>query len=392
MNTHLGTRHQLIDALKLQMTEPSMLYAARLARVVPWSMNAEGEMHWGAFSGLVLGYSAQDLAAQKGLPFHLIPEEDSLSVQRARLSAEMGFPADFECRMLHKAGHAIWTRWFMVKEGREFHGAIQDISTQHAIQEKLILNQKKEVVEILASGLAHDLNNLLMTILGCCEILETEQAFSDLLERRLSFIKGEAVRGKELIHQLIRFVRRGDCLSALLDLNATLMEARDLLRQALHGKGELELDLAADLPRIYLDPSRIRQAVMNLVLNARDAIGEKGRVTLRTRVTGLDAEFTRPFSRPPGKYLALTVEDNGSGIPKEHLPRIFEAFYSTKGTGGSGLGLFTANQIVAEHGGFIECYSQPGVGTRLRIYLPVDKDGARPNASQGEVCAGHDSY
>lgn len=353
----------------------AMLEAASVAKVVPWSMNAGGTLRWGDSAGPVLGLAPEVLAAHPGWPWHLLLEEDQPRLRQALREASTGLVAGADCRMRHGEGRIIWTRWTLARDGEGFRGALQDITEQHTVQEQLIQSQKLESLGTLVGGIAHDFNNLLMAILGYCEIFESDPGFTARQRKGLEVIHRAAQRGRDLVDRLLGFSRRVPPRRETGNLNTVLSESAALLIHALSSRIHLDLQLAPHLPDARFDSGQMHQVVMNLAINARDAIEGEGTLTLRSGVAAVPAETALVHRRLPGRYVYLEVEDSGCGIPPDRLRRIFEPFYSTKGAKGTGLGLSMVHGIVTEHGGFVECDSRVGTGTRLRVLLPLDQTG-----------------
>jgi len=371
-NRDITARRQAEEDLFEASTQRlAMLEAASVARVVPWSMGCDGRMHWGDSAKLVLGQSPSALEALQAWPWELIEGGDKPRLEQALREAQLGIVASFECRMRHGQGHLIWTRWTLAREQDTFHGAIQDITEQHAIQEQLLQSQKLESVGTLVGGIAHDFNNLLGAILGYCEIFDADESLTARHRKGLGVIQGAAQRGRDLVTQLMGFSRKATPNRALTNLNAIASEAGNLVTRALPMGIRLNLDLHPELPDTLLDSGQIHQVIMNLVINARDAIQAPGFITLRTGRLEIDPATTLAHGRPPGPYTFLEVVDTGCGIPPDKLNRIFEPFYTTKGAKGTGLGLSVVYGLVTEHGGFMECQSELGQGARFRVLLPL---------------------
>jgi PAS domain S-box-containing protein len=360
------------DLFEASRQRLSMLEAASVARVVPWSMGPDQHMQWGDSASLVLGRSPALMGHQPSWPLDLIQEQDRPRLQQALREADLGVPASFECRMRHGRGHTIWTRWTIARDHEFFHGAVQDITEQHAIQEQLLQSQKLECVGTLVGGIAHDFNNLLGAILGYCELFGDDPELKARHLKGLGIIQGAARRGRELVGKLMGFSRKVAPNRVRADLNDLVAEAADLVAHALPSGIKLSLELAPNLPDADLDPGQIHQVVMNLVINARDAIQGSGEITLRTGRHDIGPEAGLAHHRSPGPYAYIEVEDTGCGIPEDQLARIFEPFYTTKGPNGTGLGLSMVYGLVTEHGGFMECQSQVGRGTLFRVMLPLD--------------------
>ena len=359
------------DLVEASRQRQAMLEAASVARVVPWSMDLDQRMHWGASAGMVLGLSPEALGAHPGWPLERIHPEDRSRLQQAIQEADKGFVGSFECRMQHGSAHWIWTRWTLAREQGTFHGAIQDVTEQHAIQEQLLQSQKLESMGTLVGGIAHDFNNLLGAILGYCQLFEQDDALQARHRKGLGVIQGAAQRGRQLVNQLRGFSRKDPPNRVFSNLNAVVSEATDLVAHAMPSEVKLSLDLCPDLPSTFQDPGQVHQVVMNLVINARDAIHGPGSITLRTGHQTVSPEVAAAHNHRPGPYVFIDVADTGCGIPPDHLARIFEPFFTTKGLNGTGLGLSVAYGLVAEHGGFLECQSEVGRGTRFRVMLPV---------------------
>jgi signal transduction histidine kinase len=348
-----------------------MLEAASVARVVPWSMAPDGQMRWGDSANLVLGQPPAALESQHGWPWETIQEEDRPRLHQALREADLGMVASCECRMSHGQGHPIWTRWTLARDQGSYRGALQDITEQHTIQEQLLQSQKLESVGTLVGGIAHDFNNLLGAILGYCELFEDDPDLNARHRKGLGVIQGAAQRGRELVDHLLGFSRKVAPNRVESNLNAIVAEAVDLVARALPGDIRMSLELSPDLPDTLLDPGQMHQVIMNLVINAKDAIQSPGTIVLRTGHSDISPETASAHNRPPGPYVHLEVEDTGCGIPLDQLNRIFEPFFTTKGLKGTGLGLSVVYGLVMEHGGFLECHSEVGRGTRFKVMLPL---------------------
>ncbi|WP_456430752.1 PocR ligand-binding domain-containing protein [Thermosulfuriphilus sp.] len=253
----------------------------------------------------------------------------------------------------------------------EVVSVIEDITEDRLLQDNLLQLQKMEGLGRLAGGIAHDFNNLLMGIMGQAELLLLEE--EGPLRRRAEEIIKTCKRGAELVQQLLAFGRRQQPQFEVLDLNRLLKEMAQMLTRLIGEDVELCLDLSPELWSIKGDRVKIQQVILNLVVNARDAMPQGGVLTIRTG----NQKIGSGRSFPGGQYVVLSFEDTGSGIPKHLLPLIFEPFFTTKEVGqGSGLGLAIAHSIVSQHGGFIEVSSEKKKGTVFSIYFPRTR--ARP--------------
>jgi PAS domain S-box-containing protein len=262
----------------------------------------------------------------------------------------------------------------------------RDISDRRQLETALFQAQKMDAIGQLAGGVAHDFNNLLMVISSYAELLldETPTGRAHL---RLEEIQGAARRAAELTRQLLAFGRKQSQQLQILDLNRVLRDIARTLPRLIGEDIELRLMPEAGIGQVRLDPVQIEQVVMNLASNARDAMPSGGTLTIQTSSVELDSAFvqTRAFV-PPGRYVLLEVSDTGCGIPLEHLPHVFEPFYTTKAQGkGTGLGLATLYGIVKQSGGFVWVYSEPNLGTTFKIYFPEVRSKTTASAPSTQV-------
>jgi two-component system, cell cycle sensor histidine kinase and response regulator CckA len=255
---------------------------------------------------------------------------------------------------------------------RHFIAIKQDITARKRIEEQFRQAQKMEAVGRLAGGVAHDFNNNLLVIFGYCGMIigrlpEDDPTRHDLLE-----IQKAAERAAGLTRQLLAFSRRQMLTPSVLDLNAVIGNTEKMLRRLIGEDIELVTRLAPDLRHIKADTGNMEQVLMNLAVNARDAMPKGGRITLATGNVTVDeaAAAAVPDARA-GEFIRLTVSDTGDGMTKEVLARIFEPFFTTKGTKGTGLGLSVIYGIVQQHEGWITVASETGKGTAFEIYLPA---------------------
>ena len=248
----------------------------------------------------------------------------------------------------------------------------QDVTDAKRMELQFLRTQRMEAVGRLAGGLAHDFNNVLGAIIGHSEIAEEQLAPGHPIVRNISQIKKAADRAASLIRQLLAFSRQQLLYPRVLDLNGIVRGLCDMLRPMLGTDVFLEFRPAPSLGSVRADPGQMEQVVMNLVLNARDAMPNGGKLILETAEVELDSNYAAVHPPViPGRYVMLSVTDTGTGIPAEILPHIFEPFFTTKHPGkGNGLGLSTAYGIVKQSTGYIWVYSEPGQGTTFKIYFP----------------------
>jgi two-component system cell cycle sensor histidine kinase/response regulator CckA len=309
----------------------------------------------------------------------------SEEIQKALETTDHHFSRQLEHRIIYGDGEIgyIAVRFFIVKDdqGRtvKTYGVNQDISERkraeekmESLQEQLRQSQKMEAIGRLAGGIAHDFNNLLTIIKGYSQLSFIELKEDSPLKKNIEHIHEATDRAANLVRQLLAFSRRQILEMNVLDLNAILANLDNMLRRVIGEDIELITVLAEDLGRVKTDPGWIEQAIMNLVVNSRDAMASGGKLTIETGNVDLDEASTYGhIGVEPGRYVMLSVSDTGVGITPEVMERLFEPFFSTKEKDkGTGLGLSTVYGIVKQSGGDIWVYSEPGKGATFKIYLP----------------------
>jgi len=247
-----------------------------------------------------------------------------------------------------------------------------DLTERRNLERQFSQSQRLQAIGQLAGGVAHDFNNLLTAMIGFCDLLllrhkPGDHAFADIMQ-----IKQNANRAANLVRQLLAFSRQQTLQPRVIDITDVLAELTSLLRRLLGEQIELRLIHGRDLGPVRVDQGQLEQVIMNLAVNARDAMPRGGRLEIRTANLALAEPLRRDQDEvPAGAYVMIEVTDTGVGIPSEHLARIFEPFFSTKEVGaGTGLGLSTVYGIVRQTGGYILVNSTQGVGTCFGIYLP----------------------
>ena len=339
-----------------------------------WTMDADGRTRYvNGQMATLLGYSADDMVDR--------PIEHFLSRrQRAKVVALVRQkPGDrgqlFELELRKKDGTALQTVVSVkpyVDDDGTLLGAqalVTDITDRKRLEARLMHSQKMEAVGRLAGGIAHDFNNLVTGIIGACHLLELElEGKTDLLEL-VDDIHRCGERAADLTHQLLAFSRQQVLKPRVLNPGRALEESNNMIRRLIGEDLELKIDLASDLSSVSIDPTQLQQVILNLIVNARDAMPDGGEIWLRARNVSI-AESDR-LGLPPASYVTVSIEDKGGGIPPAVKDRIFEPFFTTKPFGkGTGLGLATVHGIVEQSGGFVRVDSRMGVGSTFTVYLP----------------------
>jgi signal transduction histidine kinase/CheY-like chemotaxis protein len=307
-----------------------------------------------------------------------IHPDDRAAFDRAWTAALGGAPySDFEHRILVDGK----TRW--VREQAEFTfdtagapieaiGTSQDITERKRLEEQLRQSQKMEAIGQLAGGVAHDFNNLLTAINGYADILVAGMAPDDQRRADVEEIRKAGDRAAALTRQLLTFSRRQVRQPLVIDLNDVVAGIAPMLRRLVGEQIELRAPQGLDLGRVRADPSQIEQVLLNLVVNARDAMPAGGTLTIETANVELDDEYARTHALVvPGPHVLLAVSDTGTGMDAATMEHLFEPFFTTKPAGeGTGLGLATVYGIVTGSGGHVVAYSEPGQGSAFKVYLP----------------------
>lgn len=324
------------------------------------------------------GWSLEELQ-EKALPF--VPEaEKDASVSQMMRVVETGLPSPpFETRRYTKDGRLLPVTMVISRyldPGGALTGlltAFRDISETKSLEAQLKQAHKMEAIGILAGGIAHDFNNILQVILSRIEMLKASGEAGERALRSLEIIDTSARKASDLIRRLLVFSRNIESELRPLNLNKVLKEMARILERTIPKMITLEFDLANDLWSVRGDPVQLEQVVMNLAVNAKDAMPEGGHLTFVTTNTTLTERFcgNNPGSKP-GPHVLLKVTDTGSGMDQATLARIFEPFFTTKGEGkGTGLGLAMVYGIVKNHRGYVRCESSPHKGASFTLYFPA---------------------
>jgi signal transduction histidine kinase len=297
-----------------------------------------------------------------------------------------GYDRSYEVRGLRKDGSTYALeihgknipyhgRTVRVTEFRDISASKLAEAEQQRLRDQLLQAQKMESVGQLAGGIAHDFNNMLVPIIGYAELLGDDLPPDDPRRTYVEQIVTSAERSRDLVRQLLAFARKQTLEMKPLNLNRTIENFQKMLRRALHENVTIRTDLAPDIGSIMADVGQVEQIILNLAVNAQDAMPGGGTLIIATGEADLDEEHTRMHEGlEPGPYVLMSISDTGTGMDRETLPRIFEPFYTTKDVGeGTGLGLSIAYSIVEKHHGRIEVESRPGEGAEFRVVLPLEQ-------------------
>ena len=276
----------------------------------------------------------------------------------------------------------VSSKAIVIEDTKYIQSFYRDITEKKTIQEQLIHSQKMESVGILAGGIAHNFNNILAAILGYADLLLEFSDLDDVSRQRVHNIEKSARKAGTMVSQMLRFARREAHEVLPLNLHDAIHDAIKIFEGAAPKNIRLLLNLDASVPMLSGDPNQMEQIVMNLLVNASDAMPEGGVITISTRLLDIEAERSKmPFFILPGRYVVLSVSDTGTGIPQESLIKIFDPFFTTKEKGkGTGLGLATVYGIVKDHKGYIDVQTEIEKGTTFYIYFPAIERTAKQAA------------
>lgn len=325
----------------------------------------------------MLQYSEEELLSR---PFiELVHPDDVASTLAATRALKEGKDVvDFENRYRCKDGQCRTLSWRCKSEPvtRMVFAVARDVTEQRALELQLRHSQKMDAVGQLAGGLAHDFNNLLLAILVNTEAARQTLGPDHALSGHLADVTRASERASELVKQLLTFGRRRPSRPVPLELNRALADISMMVRRLIPENVEIERAPRTEAMVVEADPGQLEQVLLNLCLNARDAMPGGGKLTISTATLLVDEEAGNRLGLSPGPYAQISVGDTGSGIAPEFRDRIFEPFFTTKVPGkGTGLGLATAYAIIKQHSGVLHFESQPGGGTCFSVYLPHSKAG-----------------
>jgi PAS domain S-box-containing protein len=324
-------------------------------------------------SQAILGFAPDELTGLNGTTF-VHPDDLESTRNNMRLARHGRLTRNFECRYVHKDGHAVplsWTGVWSEPDGQYFFIG-RDMTDRVSLEGQLRQAQKMEAVGQLTGGVAHDFNNILTVIMGMTEVLASEVSADPRLTPLVAAIDEATSRGAELTRRMLAFARKQPLQPLVVDLNEIVSGTTAMLRRTLGEDIAVKLVLADGLWPALADRSQIEDALLNLAVNARDAMPSGGRLVIETTNVNLDEQYAaHNLEVTPGDYVCVSVSDSGGGIPPEILERVFEPFFTTKEVGrGTGLGLSMVYGFAKQSGGHVKIYSEVGHGTRVTLYLP----------------------
>lgn len=347
----------------------------------------------------VLGYSATELKEMGEMMIEMLMHPDDLPIYlKETLPKYQGLKdnelIEHDYRMKHKNGQWRWLNAkesiFLRKDGapKQIFGIISDITEKRHLEKQLLQSQKMESIGTLAGGIAHDFNNMLSVLTGNISYALSILSKNDELYDVLSDVLQGTKQAQTLTNQLLTFAKGGEPIKKACNVNTLLEDSAKFVTSG--AKSRCDFKLADDLWAAEIDPGQIHQVISNLVMNADQAMPNGGIISIQTE--NIEIENDTILQLHAGKYIKISIEDQGIGIHEKHIPNIFEPYFTTKAKG-CGLGLATAYSIVKRHGGYITTYSELGVGTVFNIYLPAsskevsetkDKEGSK-HQGQGRI-------
>ncbi len=294
--------------------------------------------------------------------------------------------------LLRRDGSSLYAAWsFSVVRhtGRATHlvASYRDTTEKRRLQDALVHSQRLDAVGRLAGGVAHDFNNLLSVINGYCEMLAAQVADRPQALREVSEIHKSGLRAAALTRQLLAFGRRQPMDARVINFNRVIQDNAEIMARLVGAAGRLEVDLAKNLSNVRADPTQFQQVLLNLVINARDALRDRGVITIGTSNREIKAgQNRRATDVPPGRYVCLSVTDNGTGMDAETQKHLFEPFFTTKPEGkGTGLGLALVYGIVQQSSGYIAVRSALLAGSTFEIFLPVVNEPEEATATASQI-------
>jgi hypothetical protein len=374
------------QAALLDITSDAIFVQALDNQILSWNKGAERLYGWSAVEAL--GMSGDELLVQDSSP--QLQELQKIVTDRGLWQGELHQVTKDDKEIL------VESHWTLMRDQQGQPKSIlivnTDITQKKQLERQFLHAQRLESLGTLAGSIAHDLNNMLTPILAVAQLLQLKLPNTDEpTHRLLKMQETNAKRGAALVKQMLSFARRTEGKRTVLQIKHLLLEIKQIASQTFPKSIEFYTDIEPELWPMRADATQLHQVVMNLCVNARDAMPDGGTLSICAENFLIDENYTQMnLDARVGPYVAITISDTGAGIPPELLERIFEPFFTTKEVGkGTGLGLSTVNGIVKNHGGFINVYSEVGLGTQFKIYLPAVQGTETQQAEDLELALGN---
>jgi len=341
-------------------------------------------MFWNKSAEEIYGYTKEEAIGKKVMNLIYTPEQLEDYLKAKDITLKDGKWSG-ELKQKTKDGRTItvWSNFKLLidEEGKQVKVLVAntDITEKKKIEALLNRAHRLEAIGRLAAGIAHDLNNILQPITMASEILRRKSR-DEAEQRYIEIINSSAQRGAQLVKQVLTFSKGISGEKGIVQVKHLIREVETILKETFPKNIKIEVDIQKDLWAVVADPNQIMQVLMNLCVNAKDAMPNGGKLAIKAQNLTLDNHYaTQIPGIKPGPYILITVEDTGVGIPAEIIDKIFDPFFTTKEPEkGTGLGLSTVNNIIKEHGGFINVYSEVGQGTIFKVYLPASSGEIKP--------------
>jgi PAS domain S-box-containing protein len=366
-------------ALEAESTRSRELaQALDVAQALVWDLNGQ-ITYWSSGAARLYGYTSSEAVGR--ISHELLQTEFPLPLEEIRSTLSAGGRWQGELVHVAKDGRRIHVaaQWILQRRRRQERASVievtTDVTAQRLIEERARQSERMEVVGQLAGGVAHEANNQMTVVLGAASFLLGRDDLPETARKDLEYIREAAERTAAITAQLLAFSRRQVVQAKVFELDEVVQGLEGVMRRAVGERSTLVLQLRAG-SRVNADPGQLSQVLLNLVLNSRDAMPLGGRLTIESWVTELTQSYAdqRPgIAIRPGPYAVVAVTDTGHGMGPETLAHLFEPFYTTKPVGkGTGLGLATVYGIVKQSHGYVWAYSELGLGTTFKVYLPLD--------------------
>lgn len=390
----ISVRHQTQQKIReqaalLDITTDAMIVQDLDNQILFWNQGAEKMYGWQVQEAQ--GNNAWELLSQETSP--LLPEALKTVLERGMWQGELRKFTKNDDELI------IASRWTLMLDAAGLPKSIlildTDITEQKQLETQLLRSQRLESLGILASGIAHDLNNILTPMMGISQLLPLKYPhLDDLSLQMLNILESNAKRGSELVRQILSFTRGSEKQTTIVQVSQLIEDIKQIIQQTFPKLIDIKIDITPDIGIVFGDSTELHQVLMNLAVNARDAMPNGGKLCISATKVFIDENYARMhIGATVNSYVKITVTDTGVGINSEIIDRIFDPFFTTKEVGkGTGLGLSILMGIVNSYGGFVEVASQVGIGTKFKVYLPNQEgstsqvvDEVKLSTGQGEL-------